>query len=91
MSSFEKKLADFNGQVLYKQAAAGMTVEVVDVNLTPVVRVTRAGKATEFALDTLGVFYSDGDDKFYVEATGEELAPGELNDLAIERALFAQE
>jgi hypothetical protein len=88
MSGFEKRLFDANNQVLYTQKVAGWTVEVVDVNLVPVVKVAGQGKSSSFPLDKLGMVYSDGDRKFYSEETGDEVAHSELNDRAIEGHLF---
>lgn len=88
MSSFDKFLANANHQTLYKQAVAGLTVEVVDANLVPTVKVTGGGKSSSFPLEKIGLYYSDGDQKFRAEATDEEIRASELNDLAVEAHLF---
>lgn len=90
MSSFDNFLASANNQTLYKQAVAGLTVEVVDANLVPTVRVVGAGKTSSFPLEKLGLYWSDGTEKFYSEASDEEVKASELNDLAVEAHLFGQ-
>lgn len=87
MGAFERRLSEFDGAVLYKQASGGFVVELVDDCLVPTVRVTRAGKVTTVPLEKLGLYWSDGDNKFYLEATGDEVRPGEVNDLAVEHHL----
>lgn len=87
-SSFEKSLSDANGLVLFKQASGGYQICVTDESLVPMVQVSGFGKTSEFALDKIGLMFSDADRKFYSEETGDEVIPGDFNDLAIEHVLF---
>lgn len=91
MSEFEARLADGNLQVLYKQAVGAYTIEVVDDCLTPTVKVADGVKTSTFPLERIGVLYSDGDHKFYAEASGDEIPTAELNDLAIEAHFRGEE
>lgn len=90
MSSFDRHLASANNQTLYKQAAAGFEVSVVDANLVPTVKVVGGGKTSSFPLEKLGLYWSDGTEKFYSEASDEEIKASELNDAAIEMHLFSE-
>lgn len=88
MSQMWRKIAETNGAELHRQAVGKYSVQVTDEFLTPMVTVTaQDGKSSKFALASIGLYFHDGVNKFYREATDEELSAGELNDLAIEHFL----
>ena len=82
-----KKLAEMQGTVLLKTAAAGYQIELVDICLTPTVVVTKEGAKHQFPLDKIGLEYSDGTNRLYDSETGEEVTAGVFNDLAVESFL----
>lgn len=91
MSSFEQRLAAANNQVLLKQATGGYSVEVVDENLVPMVAVSKSGKSSKFPLEKIGLYWSDGDEKFRCLESDDEVRTSELADRAIEAHLFRLE
>ena len=87
MSSSWKKLAEANFSVLLRRADGKFLMELVDVNLVPMVRVARLdikGSTFSVPLDKLSCFYSDDTGKVYSEDTGEEVTAGDLHDMAVE-------
>lgn len=87
MADMWRTLSDDSYRKLHTASVGELRIEIIDEFAAPMVHIEGDGRKTTASLESLGLEYSDGTNKFFNFETGETVTAGEVNDLAVEAFL----